>query len=128
MVEPEEGIAPSQSTEIRLTVTRSAWYIGVMCYDSDPQHIVSYTMQRDADIPLTRARMDVFVTRNFQILNYVQYDNQTESLGLNCRLRWTCRSLLDVFVVYNRNWFDMEQRWLSDLNQFLVKIQYSRRK
>jgi hypothetical protein len=79
----------------------------------------------DADIQLARARMDLFITPSFQILNYLQYDNQTESLGLNCRLRWTYRSLLDVFLVYNRNWFDMENRWLSDLNQFLIKVQYS---
>jgi hypothetical protein len=79
----------------------------------------------DADIQLVRARMDFFITPNFQVLNYVQYDNQTKSLGLNCRLRWTYRSLLDVFVVYNRNWFDMNQMWISDLNQLLIKIQYS---
>ncbi len=79
----------------------------------------------DADIQLVRARMDFFITPDFQFLNYIQYDNQTESLGLNCRLRWTYRSLFDVFVVYNRNWFDMENRWMSDLNQFLIKIQYS---
>lgn len=79
----------------------------------------------DADIQLARARMDFFITPNFQLLNYVQYDNQTESLGLNCRLRWTYRSLLDVFVVYNRNWLDMNRMWVSDLNQFLIKIQYS---
>jgi hypothetical protein len=79
----------------------------------------------DADIQRLSARMDFFIIPDFQVLNYVQSDNQSKSLHLNCRLRWTYRSLLDVFVVTNRYWFDMSQMWVSDLNQFLIKIQYS---
>ena len=79
----------------------------------------------DVDIQLARARIDLFLTPNFQILSFLQYDNITKSLGLNTRLRFTYRSLLDIFLVYNRNWLDTQGRFLSELNQFFVKIQYS---
>ncbi|NOR14462.1 MAG: hypothetical protein GQ544_02030, partial [Candidatus Aminicenantes bacterium] len=117
-----------------------SWYDGKMdqiqvAANWRPSHHVNLAIEGERDlvrvvsgnddIQLVRARMDFFITPSFQLLNYVQYDNQTESLGLNCRLRWTYRSLFDVFVVYNRNWFDMENRWMADLNQFLIKIQYS---
>jgi hypothetical protein len=46
-------------------------------------------------------------------------------LGLNTRLRFTYRSLLDIFLVYNRNWLDTQGRFLSELNQLFVKVQYS---
>ena len=79
----------------------------------------------DVDIQLARGRIDLFLTPNFQILSFLQYDNITKSLGLNTRLRFTYRSLLDIFVVYNRNWLDTQGRFLSELNQFFLKVQYS---
>lgn len=79
----------------------------------------------DFDIQLGRARVDLFFTPNFQLLNYIQYDNLSNSIGINSRLRWTLRSLLDVFVVYNHNWFDLYGSYVTDLDQFLIKVQYS---
>ncbi|MCP2519145.1 carbohydrate binding family 9 domain-containing protein [Candidatus Aminicenantes bacterium AC-335-K20] len=77
------------------------------------------------DINLARARINVFISPNFQVLSFFQYDNITRSLGMNTRLRWTYRSLLDVFIVYNRNWIDTNRGFIPDLNQFMIKIQYS---
>ena len=48
MVEPDEGVPPSMKTEIRVVTDSHSIYFGIMCYDSDPEKIVSYTMQRDA--------------------------------------------------------------------------------
>ncbi|MBD3413941.1 MAG: hypothetical protein GF421_05870 [Candidatus Aminicenantes bacterium] len=79
----------------------------------------------DVDIRLVQSRINLFFSPNFQILSFFQYDNLTKSLGMNTRLRWTYRSLLDVFLVYNRNWLDTERTLLPQLNQFFIKIQYS---
>jgi len=80
------------------------------------------------DILLARARVDVFITPDFQLLNYVQYDNLSDSLGVNCRLRYTYRSLLDIFLVFNHNWLEIDNIFRTDLNQFLLKVQYSWRR
>ena len=77
------------------------------------------------DIKLARARVNIFLSPNFQLLSFFQYDNLTKSLGMNTRLRWTYRSLLDVFIVYNRNWIDTDRGLTPELNQFMIKIQYS---
>jgi len=50
MVEPDEGVPPSMPTEIRVIVDFQSIYIGIMCSDSDPDKIVSFTMQRDAQL------------------------------------------------------------------------------
>jgi hypothetical protein len=78
-----------------------------------------------SDIKLIQSRFDFYISPNFQIRNYLQYDNITKSLGMNSRIRWTYKSLLDIFVVFNQNWVETERRFFRDLNQFYVKIQYS---
>lgn len=80
------------------------------------------------DIILVRGKMNIFINPDFQIISYLQYDNQSRSLGMNTRIRWTYRSLLDVFLVYNRNWLEIDNRFSPMLNQFFVKIQYSFRR
>lgn len=50
MVEPKEGMLPSEQTEIRVAVTQEAIYFGIMCHDRYPDRVVSYTMQRDAQL------------------------------------------------------------------------------
>jgi len=79
----------------------------------------------DVDIQLGQVRFDLFITPNLQILSYLQYDNLTQSLGLNTRIRYTYRSLLDIFIVYNRNWLETRGTLIPELNQFIIKIQYS---
>lgn len=134
-----------QSASKRRVTTKISWWFGTL-YDGTmdqlqvelawrPSHRLNLGFEGernwgnlkdgDVDIQLGRARVDFFLTPNFQVLTFLQYDNITKSLGLNTRLRFTYRSLLDIFVVYNRNWLDTQGRFLSELNQFFVKIQYS---
>ena len=82
----------------------------------------------DTDILLARGKLNIFINPDFQIISYLQYDNQSRSLGMNTRVRWTYRSLLDVFLVYNRNWLEIDDRFSPMLNQFFIKIQYSWRR
>jgi hypothetical protein len=79
----------------------------------------------DVDIQLARARINLFLSPNLQILGFLQYDNLTKSLGMNTRLRYTYRSLLDIFIVYNRNWLETHNTFRPQMNQFFVKIQYA---
>jgi Domain of unknown function (DUF5916) len=61
---------------------------------------------------------------------YGQYDNESENLGANARLRWTIRPGTDFYVVWNHNWAhpeDSEDWWtltpVSD--QVIVKLRYT---
>ncbi|MFL5583073.1 MAG: DUF5916 domain-containing protein [Gemmatimonadaceae bacterium] len=96
---------------------------------------------------LVGTRLRVNVSPDLQLNSYVQYDNESQSVGANSRLRWTFSPLGDLFVVYNHNlqhlFVDAEtglplpggvptdpterldRRWGLASNQLLVKVQYA---
>jgi hypothetical protein len=49
-VEPVEGAAPTERTTVRFRYTQSRLYIGIRCYDSDPNQIRATQMQHDGDL------------------------------------------------------------------------------
>jgi hypothetical protein len=65
---------------------------------------------------------------NLSLASYVQYDNVSDSVGMNSRLRWTFRPEADLFVVYNHNVRSLVDRWQLDSNQLVVKAQYAWRR
>ena len=70
-------------------------------------------------------RLRVNISPDLSVASYVQYDTDTDSVGVNTRLRWTFSPVGDLFVVYNHNMRDLQQRWQLDSNQLLVKFQYA---
>ncbi len=61
---------------------------------------------------------------------YAQYDNDSDNLGVNARLRWTIQPGTDLYVVWNHNWehpVGSETWWtltpVSD--QAVVKLRYT---
>jgi hypothetical protein len=76
-------------------------------------------------------RVEVKPSADFQVGSFVQYDNESRSLGSNTRLRWTFNPLGDVFVVYNHNMqrttLGTRESFKFDSNQLLVKVQYALR-
>ena len=62
---------------------------------------------------------------DLQLNSYVQYDNETNSVGTNTRVRWTFSPLGELFVVYNHNMTTFEDRFAFTDNQLLVKLQYA---
>ena len=56
---------------------------------------------------------------------FVQYDNESSTVGTYSRLRWTFAPLGDLFVVYKHNIQPgLEDRWQQDQNQLIVKLTY----
>ena len=47
-VEPISGAAPSERTEMRIFSTAQALYIGVRCYDSEPDQVLARDRRRDS--------------------------------------------------------------------------------
>ncbi len=70
-------------------------------------------------------RIRVNVSPDLSVASYVQYDTDSDSIGVNTRLRWTFTPAADLFVVYNHNVRSLLDRWRLDSNQLLVKLQYA---
>ena len=47
---PEAGAEPTEKTEVTLLYDKDNLYIGVMCYDSEPQRVLASEMARDASL------------------------------------------------------------------------------
>ena len=47
---PRAGARPTERTEVTLLYDRNNLYIGVMCYDSEPQRVLASQMARDASL------------------------------------------------------------------------------
>ncbi len=74
---------------------------------------------------LLGGRLQYSFTPNFELSSFIQYDNETRSVGSNTRLRWTFDLLGDLFIVYNHNIDKVENRyWQYDSNQLIVKLSY----
>jgi hypothetical protein len=56
---PDEGKLPSERTELRVLYDEDAIYIGIRCYDSQPQKIVSRLTRRDRDIDADKVTVDI---------------------------------------------------------------------
>jgi len=70
-----------------------------------------------------RAALNISSDLNFSL--FVQYDNESNSVGSYSRLRWTFAPLGDLFIVYKHNIQpDLENRWQQDQNQLIVKLTY----
>ena len=88
----------------------------------------------DVDLPagafitrLYRARIDVAFNARWSWLNVLQYDNVTDSAGLNSRLRYNPRAGQDMFFVINRQ-FDVDplSRHLSStMSEIVLQFHYT---
>jgi hypothetical protein len=74
---------------------------------------------------LVGTRLLVNVSPDLSVSSYTQYDTESDSVGVNTRLRWTFLPVADLFVVYNHNVRSLIDRWQLDSNQLLVKLQYA---
>ena len=78
---------------------------------------------------LSSSRVEFKWSPDFQISSFVQYDNESRSLGSASRLRWTFHPLGDLFVAFNHNltrsYGTPVDRWEFESDQFLVKVQYA---
>jgi hypothetical protein len=74
---------------------------------------------------LVGTRWRINVSPDLSIASYIQYDTDTESVGINSRLHWTFLPVADLFIVYNHNVRSLLDRWELDSNQLLIKLQYA---
>jgi hypothetical protein len=74
---------------------------------------------------LFAARTAVNISSDLNISLFVQYDNESNSVGSYSRLRWTFAPLGDLYIVYKHNIQpDLADRWQQDQNQLMVKLTY----
>ena len=88
---PVQGGPASERTEVRILYTEDALYIGVICYDSEPDRIVDTQSRRDGDLSNSDSVLIILDTyhdgQNGFLFgtnpNGIQYDAQILNEGRN---------------------------------------------
>ena len=55
----------------------------------------------------------------------VQYDSESRILGFQSRFRWILKPGNDLFLVVNRGWEDVDDRFRSAFDRGTLKFQYT---
>ena len=55
-----------------------------------------------------QVRADIFLSPDLGLMNYVQFDDISNTLGWSARVLWQISPGNEIFLVYNKNW---ERRW-----------------
>jgi Domain of unknown function (DUF5916) len=92
------------------------------------EHDIGRLKAGDFDLTLVGLKVRLNLSPDLQLNTFLQYDDADRSFGTNTRLRWTFHPRGDLFVVYNHNLREIEDRWRRDSNELLVKLQYTFRR
>ena len=80
------------------------------------------------DTNLMRLNLGFDFTPDLSLSTNIQYDDLSEVIGTNTRLRWIVTPGSDVFIVYNHNWLDNPaDRWFTIQKQVAIKAAYTHR-
>lgn len=92
------------------------------------EHDIGRLDQGRFDLTLVGTKIRLNLSPDLQFNSFLQYDTESRSIGTNTRLRWTFNPRGDLFLIYNHNLREVDNRWLRDSNQLLVKVQYTLRR
>src|SRR5450759_5263772 len=62
MVEPVPGSDPTEKTEVRVIYDHSSIYIGIRCFDSEPDKIAANTMEHDKSVERNEDQISILLS------------------------------------------------------------------
>jgi hypothetical protein len=72
-----------------------------------------------------RGRLNVYFTPDVSWTNFVQYDNFTETVGVNSRLRWIVQPGSELFLVVNQAFSVADSELKSNFTELTTKINWT---
>jgi hypothetical protein len=73
---------------------------------------------------LGRARANVSFSPDLSWSNFVQFDNDSDSVGINSRMRWIPKPGTELFLVFNESW-ERDDGVEPLAQQFTFKVEYT---
>ena len=83
--------------------------------------------QGDFIVRLVRMQFDIVFSNTLSWVNLIQYDNISETVGLNSRLHWLPEAGREAFIVFNHNLSDPDRdnHFVSTYGDLTVKLAYT---
>jgi hypothetical protein len=90
---------------VKLDWQPSKHFTGVLEYEYNDVEL----LEGSFDVELIRIRTEVAFNAEWAWITTAQYDNQSDSIGVNSRLQWIPRAGEDFYLIYNGGWLEDEQ-------------------
>jgi hypothetical protein len=120
---PDEAKPPTERTELRVLYDDQAVYIGIRCYDSEPDKIVSRLTRRDRDIEADKVIVDIS-SRNDHASSYT-----FQVYASNVQLDGTRFNDTDSSTDWDGIWYSATSRddkgWVAELEIPLAALRYA---
>jgi hypothetical protein len=135
--------AQKRRLEARIGMTVGNFWSGTaqmiqtgLTYKLPPYFLVSFnTNQTFASLPqgnfiarIYSAQINYAASSFLSFSNLIQFDNRSENLGLQSRVRWTLQPGNDVFFVFGQGWvqdFERGYNFRRHDSKFATKLQYT---
>jgi len=109
--------------------TRTDYEVSVDWRPSSMVNLEAEYIQNDVELPqgdfttrIARGRVDIAFSPAVSWSNLIQWDNISETLGVNSRLRWIVQPGNDVFIVLNQGFVTEDQSFSSSATDITVKV------
>ena len=102
-----------KTAEIKLNWRPSRHFTGVLEYEYNDIDLP----EGKFDTQLLRLRTDIAFTPEWAWITTIQYDNQSELLGVNSRLQWIPSPTSEFYIIYNGGWLENEENSFDQLGQ-----------
>ncbi len=79
----------------------------------------------DFEQTLLGFRVRYNASTDLQLNSFIQFDTDSNTLGINARIHWIFHPQGDLFLVFNHNTFDGVERWEVISQQLLLKARYN---
>jgi hypothetical protein len=123
-----DGNLLQQNNYFRLTAPSGRWQAGLNINQNFGSLKEGNFVQRLWQLNLAYA-----FNPNLVLTSFLQYDNESQNIGNNLRLRWTIKPGNDLFVVWNRGWRRIvltpdDLSIVPDSELFAVKLRWTFRR
>lgn len=100
----------------------------IVSFLANAEHNIGRLPAGDFNQTLLGLKARLNLSPDLQVNTFIQFDNESRSIGANTRVRWTFHPQGDLFVIYNHNVRDFKETpagWATESNALLVKAQYA---
>jgi hypothetical protein len=112
--------------DITLGLTLKLKGYATLAFDVD--HVRGRMPEGNFSENVYQVKADIFLSPDLGLMNYIQFDDMSNTLGWSARLRWQISPGNEVYLVYNRNWervWDPRSRFAPLGDRGVVKISLS---
>jgi len=112
-----------ENVEAQLTWYPTMHFRGFMSYSYNDVELP----EGDFTVRLARVGLDVVFSNTLSWSNLIQYDNDSESVGINSRVQWIPQAGREAFIVLNHNLQDLDRNdsFHSTLADLSLKFSYT---